>query len=389
MFHTSYGFTTGNLQKNQFHVSTKLNNLSSTGDIETTTLPISAIEKTSTITLLEHVNLNVPNHDYILEFYIDILGFGLDPRRAQNVNNGKGTVWVNCGASQFHLPFGEEAQVIPGNIGLFYDDLEPLKQRLNAYDEKEKKPFMEYEIISGERDAVRIVDMYGNVFFCRKGADPIDIEYQMDIDGNTETKIMTEFMRVAKQPFLTNSETDLQEFNGAAEKYGIDTDATECKGISYVEFYIPPNKAEKVAEFYECVFDAPTTVIQDPSTDQNVVIVGIGSIDEETGRCSQNLLFRESEMATDIPYDGHHIAFYIGHDKNDFEQAFKNVVEAQVLWVNPRFSDKVTNLNTAKKWRQFRFKNVTDLKIGKTIFELEHECRSIEHDSWPGKSIEM
>ena len=51
------------------------------------------------------------------------------------MNNGKGTVWVNCGASQFHLPFGEEAQVIPGNIGLFYDDLEPLKQRLNAYDE--------------------------------------------------------------------------------------------------------------------------------------------------------------------------------------------------------------------------------------------------------------
>ena len=54
------------------------------------------------------------------------------------------------------------------------------------------------------------------------------------------------------------------------------------------------------------------------------------------------------------------------------------------MWVNPRFSDRVTNMNTAKKWKQFRFKNLTDLKTGKKIIELEHEVRSVEHDAWPG-----
>jgi hypothetical protein len=85
------------------------------------------------------------------------------------------------------------------------------------------------------------------------------------------------------------------------------------------------------------------------------------------------------------PYDGHHIALYVGKNKDDFEHAFKNVLEAQVVWVNPRFSDKVDNVNTAKKWKQFRFKNLTDLRVGKKIHELEHEVKSAEHDSWPGK----
>jgi hypothetical protein len=47
----------------------------------------------SMITLLEHVNINVPEHKYAVPFYFDILGCGMDPRRAQNVNKGSGTVW--------------------------------------------------------------------------------------------------------------------------------------------------------------------------------------------------------------------------------------------------------------------------------------------------------
>jgi hypothetical protein len=47
----------------------------------------------TSLTLLEHVNLNIPEHKYAIPFYLDILGFGLDPRRAQNVVKGSGTVW--------------------------------------------------------------------------------------------------------------------------------------------------------------------------------------------------------------------------------------------------------------------------------------------------------
>ncbi len=352
--------------------TTSLKSLASSGDV--TSSPTS-FENTSTLTLLEHVNLNVPDHEYILDFYCNVLGFGLDPRRAQNVVKGSGTVWANCGASQFHLPVGE-AQVIPGSIGLWYDSIDGLKDRLKEYGDNEdpskKKPFAQYSIEDegSDREAVRIMDNYGNIFYCRKRS-----------VGDDEMQIML----TAKQPVLYKTEKDIEEYTSAAEKYGLDVDEeTECKGISYVEFLVPRGITAQIAEFYDCVFDAMTTVFTDPSTNDDVAIVAFGSIDE-VGRASQNLIFRESDM--ELPtYDGHHVALYVGNDKADFEQAFKNVLEAQVLWVNPRFSDKVTNLNTAKKWKQFRFKNITNLKTGKKIFELEHECRSVEHDAWPGRN---
>lgn len=347
--------------------TTTLKSLASSGDITSSPAPSSI----STLALLEHINLNVPNHEYILEFYSNVLGFGLDPRRAQNVVNGSGTVWMNCGASQFHLPVGD-AQVIPGSIGLWYESLDGLKSRLEKYEDQEAKPFAQHSVENkGEvNEAVRIMDNYGNVFFCRKGGD---------------SKGENEIIHTAKQPILYKTKEDIETYSSAAEKYGLDSvdDESECKGVSYVEFLVPRGTTEKIAEFYDCVFDATTTCFNDPSNNDDVAIVAFGSIDE-VGRSSQNILFRESD--TELPpYDGHHVALYVGESKEDFEQAFKNILEAQVLWVNPRFSDKVTNLNTAKKWKQFRFKHITDLKTGKKIFELEHECRSVEHDSWPGK----
>jgi len=59
-------------------------------------------------------------------------------------------------------------------------------------------------------------------------------------------------------------------------------------------------------------------------------------------------------------------------------------MDAGVVWVNPKYEDRVTNLNTAKKWNQFRFKDILDLETGKKVFELEHEVRSINHMGWTG-----
>jgi predicted enzyme related to lactoylglutathione lyase len=331
----------------------------------------------STLCLLEHINLNVPNHDYILDFYIHVLGMGLDPRRAQNVAKGEGTIWCNCGASQFHLPYGEEAQTIPGSIGLWYDTLEPMKARLAQYDasnhnNNNPKPFASYSIEKrGDNEVVQIQDWYGNIFYCR--------ETKKVVSSNEE------IIHIAKQPILNRSPETKERYGTlTSEKYGLTQDTTECKGISYVEFYTPKNIVTRIAEFYECVFDATTSVIMDPMTNEKVAIIAFGNIDPETGQSSQTLLFRETDKV-DIPkYDGHHIALYVGENAADFEQAFKNVVDAGVLWINPRFSDKVMNLNTAKKWKQFRFKDIVDLETGTPIFELEHECRSREHEAWPG-----
>jgi hypothetical protein len=78
---------------------------------------------------------------------------------------------------------------------------------------------------------------------------------------------------------------------------------------------------------------------------------------------------------------------YVGRSGDDFEVAFKNAELAGIVWVNPRFSDKADTLEGAKKWNQFRFKDIVDMESGETIFELEHEIRSVEHEAWPGDTL--
>jgi hypothetical protein len=176
----------------------------------------------STMTLLEHVNLNVPSHEYILPFYFDVLGCGLDPRKASNLEPGapKKTIWANCGASQFHLPYGDVAQRIPGNIGLRYDSLDALKSRVADSDAVKS-----YEIgvdPKSQREYVKLVDQYDNVFWCRTG------------ESVNEDKV---------QPIIGPEDTD--KWGSYAEKYG--QKESECRGIDYVEFECPPNSAEKIA----------------------------------------------------------------------------------------------------------------------------------------------
>ena len=323
----------------------------------------------STLTLLEHVNLNVPNHDYILPFYLNLLGLGLDPRKAQNIGTGGGsdgtTVWANCGASQFHLPYGNTPQVIPGSIGLRYATLVPLKERLlllEANNNKQNKCFKSFEIVEGERGHVKIVDRYDNVFYCRQG------------DGEKQEATM-------RQPIVstTTADTDTDN-NELAIKYG--RDESECRGIDYVEFNCPIGTADKIAVFYDSVFDATTSTAVDK--DRKVALIGFGTVDEN-GRAQQYLLFRESEKPTPHHYDGHHIALYVGQNGADFEQAFKNCETAGIVWVNPRFSDKADDLESAKAWNQYRFKDIIDMESGIPIFELEHEVRSVNHAAWPGQ----
>lgn len=246
-----------------------LHSLISSGNAATTSNE-SLLNK-STLTLLEHINLNVPNHDYILDLYLNILGMGLDPRRAANVVKGEGTVWANCGASQFHLPFGETAQVIPGSIGLMYDDLSGVVKRLESFQNVADKPFSEYSIeekdgSDGSIKCVRIIDRYGNIFYCRLRGKPLSTEKNDDL------------VNVAKQPIIySNNEDHVKEYQDVAAKYGLlQGEETECKGISYVEFNVVKgkNKIEDIAEFYDCVFDATSNVVTDTRDGNKIAIIG-------------------------------------------------------------------------------------------------------------------
>lgn len=322
--------------------------------------PTRKIVDRSTLTLLEHVNLNVPNHDYILPFYFHLLGCGMDPRKAANLRPDapKKTLWANCGASQFHLPYGTIAQHIPGHIGLRYDCLKGLETRLN--DESGEGCFDLMEKGTDPRTGrafIKLVDCYKNVFYCRVG-DPV----------NTDKR----------QPIISIDQT--AEWSDVATTYGLDE--SDCRGIDYIEFLCPKGTAQKIATFYESVLDATTTVLTLPTDGLSIAIIGIGDIDE-TGKADQSILFRETTGS--IPeYDGHHIAMYVGESMADFEQAYRNANLADIVWCNPRFSDQADTLEKARIEQQFRFKDIVDMETGERIFELEHEMRSIHHSAWPG-----
>uniref|UniRef100_A0A7S3L3N9 VOC domain-containing protein n=1 Tax=Amphora coffeiformis TaxID=265554 RepID=A0A7S3L3N9_9STRA len=343
--------------------------LASTAEATTGEQEASSVVDTSTMTLLEHVNLNVPSHEFILPFYYEILGLGMDPRKVANLRyqeTGKMTLWANCGASQFHLPYGEQAQTIPGHIGLQYADeqsLQALEDRLkanpDAYERCQKSP----DARTG-KDAIHIVDKYGNQFTCRIGTSRVDGSW--------------------KQPIIGTSTGDVEQWGeDVVNRFGRDSCAAACAGIAYVEFFSPRGTAEKIALFYDSVFDATTSVVQD--TTGPVAVIAFGRVTAQ-GLADQALLFRETDEPIP-PYDGHHVAMYVGQSAADFDQAYKNAELANVVWVNPRFSDKADTLKGAQKWKQFRFKNIVDMDTGKPIFELEHEIRSVEHEAWPGKQV--
>jgi hypothetical protein len=313
------------------------------------------------------------------------------------------TIWANLGASQFHLPFGPVGQQIPGQIGLYYhrpDALDRLKKRIQEYPSCYATFEIGHDDSSTKREYVKLNDHYGNCFVCR--IKELQQPQQLQQEGEQEDAAAVAVAASGqaggqrRQPFRHQpivALTDTEQWDTIATTYGIDDgdEGTECQGIDYVEFLCPPGSASKIALFYESLLDATTSVVTLPTTkegsssssfEQSIAIIAIGDI-YESGRSEQSLLFRETSDEIP-PYDGHHIALYVGQSTADFEQAFRNTQIAGILWKNPRFSDQVDNLEEARKEQQFRFKDILDIETGEVIMELEHEMRSIDHESFPG-----
>ena len=79
------------------------------------------------IKIVDHVNMNHEQgrHDLLKAFYFDLLGFAVDPRKIENLDKGKKTLWANAGIAQLHLPEGKpEAQPLDGRLTLAYADLD-------------------------------------------------------------------------------------------------------------------------------------------------------------------------------------------------------------------------------------------------------------------------
>jgi hypothetical protein len=118
-------------------------------------------------------------------------------------------------------------------------------------------------------------------------------------------------------------------------------------GMPYVELTVPRGTAAGIARFYERGFRVKAKV-QD---EQAIIPVGRNQV----------LIFREADGPM-APYDGHHIAIYIGDFSGPHQFLLKHGLVTEES--NPD---------------QYRFKDIVDPDNGKVLFELEHEVRSLRH----------
>jgi catechol-2,3-dioxygenase len=118
-------------------------------------------------------------------------------------------------------------------------------------------------------------------------------------------------------------------------------------GMAYVEFDVPTGTAKGIAEFYAGIFDTMTSV------KDGAAHISVGQ--------DQELIFRET--GEKLPaYDGHHIQVYVAN----FSKPHDRLLERGLV-------------SEESNRYQYRFQDITDLKTGKMLFEIEHEIRSMTH----------
>ncbi len=122
-------------------------------------------------------------------------------------------------------------------------------------------------------------------------------------------------------------------------------------GLEYLILNVPAGTAPGIARFYGQVMGATADVVERRGAPTARVQAG----------WHQALLFREDPEETRT-YDNHHIAVYIA----DFSGPHKALQEM----------DLITEESNAS---QYRFVNITDPETGETLYELEHEVRSMAH----------
>ena len=393
--------------------------------MQSTSSKVPSGENYSTLTLLEHIHLlntNVhkqsakntsddSNDSKMIDFFINTLGFGMDPKSVDSLLSNKGVVFVNAGPSQLHLNDDtdycqkldelrqqkEISSILTSSsssssssssdnkhvfeIGLRYNSLEELKKELA----KSEVCSFDVSSLGDGREIIRITDAYDRVFVAR--------EVVMDSNDGSNQDDPTISSICQQKVICSNSEQDSVPTE-IMEKYGIET--TACRGMDFLEFFVYVTKVdagstvEKIAQFYDFFFDAPTSVVNDERS--NIAIIGFGKIDDN-GRAEQSLLFREvvvddpqrhQAVNSDDLGTGHHIAIYVGNCVEDYEVAASNCVDGGLLWVNPQFEDRVLDVDSAMECKQFRFKNIVDIETGEALYVLEHEIRSISHPLFPG-----
>ena len=200
-------------------------------------------EDIANIVHFEHLNLTIPDALLATQFYVGALGLTRDPYMMTGTDN----MWVNAGATQFHLPQGK-AQRLRGSVVLVAPGRQALLERLQAATPGLRGTAFAFT----ERvDHVEVCCPWGNRLLC--------------------------------------FEPDAARFGAIA------------LGIAGLEIDVPMGCAPGIVRFYADVLAARArlTAASDGAPCAHIVV-----------GADQRLAFRESGAAPE-PYDGHHIQVYV------------------------------------------------------------------------------
>lgn len=314
--------------------------------------------KKSNVLLLEHVNLEF-SHAYIHEIrklYLDGLGFLEDPRpSARNAQDR--LLWANAGLTQIHLPLDVSPnstikQHISGVLGIGIEKgtfSKAIKQLTNVG--------IDINIHTGE-----IPSSFG-LGTCIRLIEVDTSKYQSHeryfLGGSPQCKGQPGF-------FMNDYKTAL-----IAQK----KEKSIPLGLLCIEINVPViNKNENtielsaIASFWRDILHARVEEFTDR------IRVYADSQSSDTLEQQQYLEFIiTNDISNENVYTGWHIALYL----QDFESTFLRALEKNLIYDNPRFSDRGGTLELARLNNQFR-----TLIMGKQ-FQLELEIRSLLHSSCP------
>jgi len=333
----------------------------------------------SGIALLEHVNLYVGDHATAQAFYFDVLGLAPDlrlPHQLQRVlkgasKNGSGPdvaagsasgladgtsdlIHASCGRlCQMHLPVsGHRGQTGTQNkkngiITLAYTKagLATVSRRLA-------------EVVAGtDHGLLKGRLWYGTLSPWEVAVNcPWGQQWRLVLDEGGKHAVAA--LTLGTHPVMLNA-------------------AHLPVGMPEVEVAIPPETSRQVADFYHTIFQAPT------QCKEGVTTVTIGD-DFQRLRFVENVAATgnyQRAWSSDSFEDQFHITMYI----DDFTGVYRRLQDHAHarLWDNPCIKDFAHTLELAIQRQQFRFKDITDLRSGETVMEVEHEIRSREHPFCP------
>ncbi len=304
----------------------------------------------SNILILDHLNINHEKlqHDQLKAFYFSVLQCAIDPRKQENIEKGRKTLWANIGAQQFHLPEGKpDAQVLKGEITLGYS-----KDGFN-------KLLETYETNTEIRDILKGTEFHLKVLS--------DTEILVTDPWGSKFRIIASETIIKDPRGVQNGESSL----GAS--------------MEDLTFYTPHDaNIEGIARFYEQILDAPIL-----ECDEERCVVSVGPYQTLTFQAAKSDQF-DSNMHVDLRDEpennvpeqtyymsnyGPHISIYV----RDITATYRRAEKLGVTYVNPRFSRKAYSEEEVIRDCMFRCLDIVDPEDPEdgAILRLEHEVRSV------------